>query len=147
VDVSEQDRAPVRRPISITSIVDCVGSLATGTLHENLYLLDSNRAGGSTGQGTPALRTRVSRGDRLLWTVITLECEAFAAIEDIRIDTGVCRPERHTYPDSDVAYWTATVARDDIGLVPYEITFRIGPGEASMTTPVPPALIGGTSPD
>lgn len=142
MDGLEQNRTPTLRPISITSVVDCVGCLATGTLRGNLYLLDTNRRQGSSGLGTEELRTRVYEGDQLLWTVFALECEAFVTIEDILIDKEVCTPQRHVYPDSDVTYWSATVKRDDIGVVPYLMTFGVGSKATPMTAPLRPALVG-----
>jgi hypothetical protein len=131
-----------RRPISITAVVDCVGSLATRSLGGNLYLFDTNRAGGSTGLGSEELRTVVRKGDTLLWTAFALECEVFVSIADIAMETDLCEPVRRVYPGTDVAYWTATIKRDVAGITPYRLSFRLGSRVEPMTTPCASALVG-----
>lgn len=131
------------RPISITAVVDCVGCLADGSLRDNLYLYDTNRPAGSTGLGTEELRTRVRPGDRLVWTVLPLECEAYVAIAAILIDAAVCRPERRVYPGTDVAYWIGTVTGNGsgAGVVPYRIAFTVGTRTEPMVSEATPALM------
>src|SRR5262245_48055164 len=102
-----------RPPISITAVVDVVGALATRSLHGNLYLLDTNRTGGSTDLGTEELKTRVQGGDQILWTVLPLECEAYASIDGIVIDKEVCEPEQKMYPGTDISYWAGTIKKGD----------------------------------
>ncbi|MFE0100948.1 hypothetical protein [Streptomyces sp. NPDC059009] len=131
-----------KRPISITAVVDCVGALATGSVHGNLYLYDTNKAGGSTGFGTEQLRTRVRRGDQLLWNVLALECEAYVGIDDIVIDSEVCEPVRKVYPGTDIAYWTATVKKDDVQVVSYQIKFKLGSRDEPITTTLSQSLVG-----
>jgi hypothetical protein len=131
-----------RQPISIAAVVDVVGALATGSLHQNLYLYDTNRAHGSTGTGTERLRTAVRAGDQLLWSVIPLECEAYAAIDAIEIDASVCEPVREVYPGTDISYWTATVKRDAVAATPYRISFRLGTRPEPLTTDLSPVLVG-----
>jgi len=133
---------PAARPISITAVVDCASALATGSLRENLYLYDTNKSAGSSGHGTEQLRTRVSRGDRLVWNAMALECEAYVALDSIQIDPNVCEPERHLFPGSDIAYWIGTVKSDLTGPVDYRIAFRLGTRTAPFGTVVSPALIG-----
>ncbi|MER5862903.1 hypothetical protein [Kitasatospora sp. NPDC002040] len=135
--------APVpKRPVSITAVVDCVGALASRSMQGNLYLYDTNRAAGSTGLGTEELRTKVHRGDQLLWNVLALECEAYVGIAGIEIDPEFCEPERKVYPGTDVAYWTATVKKDSAEPVPYRISFLLGTRAEAVTTTLTPALIG-----
>ncbi|MFF4184180.1 hypothetical protein ACFYZ9_13400 [Streptomyces sp. NPDC001691] len=131
-----------KRPISITAVVDCVGALASHSVHGHLYLYDTNKAGGSTGFGTEELRTKVRRGDQLLWNVLALECEAFVSIDGIVIDREVIEPERKIYPGTDVAYWIGTVKKDAVVPVPYQIRFRVGTSTDPITTTLSPALIG-----
>ncbi|MFE4858318.1 hypothetical protein [Streptomyces sp. NPDC056670] len=137
-----QSVATAGRPISITAVVDCVGALASHSVHGHLYLYDTNKAGGSTGFGTEELRTKVRRGDKLLWNVLALECEAFVSIDDIVIDRAVVEPERRTYPGTDVAYWIGTVKRDAVLDTPYRIKFRVGTRSEPITTTLSPALFG-----
>ncbi|GAA2305375.1 hypothetical protein OKJ48_44355 [Streptomyces kunmingensis] len=131
-----------KRPISITAVVDCVGALATGTLHGNLYFYDTNRAGGSTGAGTEELRTRVRAGDQLLWSVLALECEAYLAIDGIEIDHDLVEPERRVYPGTDVAYWIGTVKKDTDGDLGYRVRFKVGSRDEPITTTLSPSLVG-----
>ncbi|MDL4816211.1 hypothetical protein [Actinomadura opuntiae] len=134
-------KPPESRPVSITAVVDPVAALASGTLEGNLYLYDTNKAEGSTGFGTLDLRTRVRSGDRIIWNVVVLECETYAALDEIVIDEKVCAPERKVYPNTDIAYWTATVKRHVTEPVPYRLKFRLG----TVTEPYAvssPALVG-----
>ena len=127
--------------IQIVILVDVVGALATRSLEGNLYMVDSNKAGGSQQEGTAALKTKVAEGDELQWIVSPLNPESFAAISGIDIPQEYCEPEKRYFPDSDIAYWIGTVKKDVSGEVAYSITLELG------TTPVPlvsggPALIG-----
>jgi hypothetical protein len=105
-------------------------------------MYDTNKAGGSTGIGTEELRTKVKGGDQLLWTVLALECEAYVSIDGIVIDKEVCEPERKVYPGTDVSYWIGTVKKDDIGVTPYQIKFKVGTKTDPMITPMSPLLVG-----
>lgn len=132
----------VKRPISITAVVDCVGALAAGNLQGHLYMYDTNKAGGSAGFGSEELRTKATRGDQLLWNCLALECEAFVSIEDIVIDSEFCEPERKVYPGTDVAYWTATVKRTNGEPVPYQIKFKLGTRDEPITTTLQSTFVG-----
>jgi hypothetical protein len=136
------EKANGRRPIAITAVVDCVGALATGTVHGNLYFYDTNKAGGSTGFGTEELRTRVRAGDQLLWSVLALECEAYVAIDGILIDHELCEPERRVYPGTDVAYWIGTVKKNTTEASSYQIKFRLGSRDEPIATTLSPSLVG-----
>ncbi|MFD0415041.1 hypothetical protein [Streptomyces sp. NPDC127108] len=138
----KRESAPGKRPISITAVVDCVGALATGSVHGNLYLYDTNKAGGSTGLGTEELRTRVRRGDQILWSVLVLECEAYAAIDEVLIDPDVCEPVRKVYPGTDIAYWIGTVKKDDVQDLSYQIRFKFGSRDEPITSTLSPSLVG-----
>jgi len=74
------------KTITIASVIDVVGALATDSLSGQVYFTDTEKASGSTGHGTENLKTMVSVGDVLVWTVTFLECEAYAAIDEIIID-------------------------------------------------------------
>jgi hypothetical protein len=134
-------KPPESRPVTITAVVDPVAALATGGLEGNLFLYDTNKTAGSTGFGTADLRTRVSSGDTLIWNVVVLECETYAAIDGIVIDDKICTPERKVYPNTDIVYWTGTVKRHVAEPVPYRLKFRLG----TVTEPFAvssPALVG-----
>ncbi|MET8682938.1 hypothetical protein ABZ921_22005 [Streptomyces atriruber] len=133
--------AAVKRPISITAVVDAVGALAAGNLNGHLYMYDTNKSGGSTGFGTEELQTKARRGDQILWNCLALECEAFVAIDDIIIDSEICEPERKVYPGTDVAYWTGTVKKD-AGPITYQIKFKLGTRDEPITTTLSSSLVG-----
>ncbi|MDX6741293.1 hypothetical protein [Actinocorallia sp. A-T 12471] len=130
------------RPVTITAVVDPVAALASGDLDENLYLYDTNRTAGSSGFGTPELRTRVRKGDRLLWNVIPLECETFVALSGIEIDRRVADPVREFYPGTDIAFWTATVKRELVKPVTYRLSFLLGGVAEPFTVAAEQALVG-----
>lgn len=113
------------KTITIASVVDVVGVLATDSLSGQAYFMDTNKANGSTGQGTENLKTVVTKGDRLVWTVTPLEVEAYVAIDDIVIDKDYCEPKQSTYEGTDITYWTGTVKKD-MTLTPYSIKFKVG---------------------
>jgi hypothetical protein len=92
-------------------VIDVVGALATDSLDGQVYFMDTNKTEGSTGQGTDILRTVVSDGYRLVWTVIFLEREAYAAIDEIIIDPEYCEVEKKVYEGTDVSYWVGTVKK------------------------------------
>lgn len=138
----EASTTTTRRPISITAVVDPVAAMASGTLRGSVYLCDTNKNEGSTGLGTEQLRTRVRKGDQLLWNVIPLECETYTAIAGILIDRQICEPEQKVYPGTDISYWSATVKQDITEPVPYRIQFRLGTRAEPITTELSPALVG-----
>lgn len=130
------------RPVTITSVVDPVAALASGSLDDSLYLYDTNRTAGSTGFGTPELRTRVRKGDTLLWNAIPLECETYVAIVGVDIDSRIAEPVRKVYPGTDIAFWTATVKRDLTGPVPYRLSFLLGAVAEPFAAEASPSLVG-----
>lgn len=130
-NVTPEDRST--RPVTITAVVDPVAALASGEIDENVYLYDTNRAEGSTGFGTPGLKTRVRKGDTLLWNVVPLECETYVSLAAIDIDTRVAEPVRRVYPNTDIVFWTATVKQDITEPVRYRLSFLLG----TVDKPVP----------
>lgn len=130
------------RPVTITAVVDPVAALASENLDDNLYLYDTNRAAGSTGFGTPALHSRVRKGDTLLWNVIPLECETYVALTDIEIDPRIAEPTRKVYPGTDIVFWTAEVKQDLTEPVPYRLSFLLGTVSTPFTPTARPTLAG-----
>lgn len=129
------------KTITIASVIDVVGVLATDSTLGQVYFMDTNKAGGSTGQGTEGLRTAVEVGDRLVWTVIFLECEAYAAIDEIIIDPEYCEPVKKIYDNTDVSYWSGVIKKE-IKLLPYTIKFKVGTRAESVATATPIYLMG-----
>ncbi|MFM5997488.1 MAG: hypothetical protein ACKPGB_21240 [Dolichospermum sp.] len=129
------------KTITIASVIDVVGALATDSLSGQVYFTDTEKASGSTGHGTENLKTIVSVGDVLVWTVTFLECEAYAAIDEIIIDKKYCEPEKKVYEGTDVSYWSGTV-KENVQLVPYTIKFNVGTRAESIATASPLYLVG-----
>ena len=133
--------AEIVNTISISAVIDAVGALATDSLSGQIYLMDTNKANGSTGQGTENLRTVVAKGDKLVWTVIPLECEAYVAIDEIVIDQECCEVKVETFPDTDITYWVGTVIKD-VTVTPYSIKYKVGSRAEPIATPSPIYLVG-----
>jgi hypothetical protein len=126
---------------TITSVIDVVGALATDSLDGQVYFMDTNKENGSKEQGTDQLKTMVSKGDRLVWIITPLECEAYAAIEDITIDISYCKPERNFYDGTNISYWVGTVKKN-VSLLPYSIKFKVGTRDEPIATTSSLCLIG-----
>jgi hypothetical protein len=134
--------------LRIVVVVDVVAALATETVDGAVWLVDSSRIGGSTAQGTAQLQTAVRKNDELIWTAMSLECEAFAAIDAIDIDPTYCEVERGVYPGTDISYWLGRIKKDPgDSLVPYNLHFRLGSraGNMPLSPPNLPAITGGRS--
>jgi hypothetical protein len=131
------------KTITIVSVVDVVGALADESLNYNIYLFDNNKTSGSQNLGTDCLKTKVSVGDRLLWTIMAMEPESYSAINQITIDKTVCEPALRTYEGSDVTFWEGIVKKD-IEEVPYSISFAFGNKDTIISTDThsTPSLIG-----
>ncbi|MFZ1026074.1 MAG: hypothetical protein WAN66_07630 [Limnoraphis robusta] len=129
------------KTITIASVIDVVGALATDSLNGQVYFMDSNKANGSTEQGTENLKTMVQKGDRLVWTVIFLECEAYAAIDDIIIDKDYCEPKKEFYEGTDVSYWIGTVKKD-VTMTRYSVKFQVGTRAEPIETTSSLCLVG-----
>ena len=129
--------------LRIVAVVDVVGALATDTIDGAVWLLDSSKDGGSTNEGTGRLTTAVQEGDELLWTTMSLECEAFAAIDLVEIDPAYCDVTREVYPGTDIAYWLGTIVKDPgTTLIPYKLRFALGSRVERMSLSGP-AITGG----
>ncbi|MER7210494.1 hypothetical protein ACFYY8_17220 [Streptosporangium sp. NPDC001559] len=137
----QSQRRPAR-PVTITAVVDPVAALASENLDDNLYLYDTNRAAGSTGFGTPGLRSLVHKGDTLLWNVLPLECETYVSLTDIEIDPRIAEPVRKVYPGTDIVFWTAEVKQDITEPVPYRLSFLLGTVSTPFTPTARPVLAG-----
>ncbi|MDY7047252.1 MAG: hypothetical protein RPG89_01135 [Microcystis panniformis WG22] len=129
------------RTITIASVIDVVGILATDSTEGQVYFMDTNKRNGSVGQGTEQLKTAVEKGDRLVWMVQPLECEAYAAIDDIIIDKEFCEPEKKTYEGTDISFWVGTVKKD-ITVTSYSVKFKVGTRAKSIATAPTLCLIG-----
>jgi hypothetical protein len=131
--------------IAIVSVVDVAGALAADTLTGSIYLMDNNKANGSTDEGSEFLKTKVRKGDQLVWVSVPLECEAYVSITAVEIDEKYreyCDPAKGVYPDTNVVYWLGEIKKDLDVTIPYNLKFRVGSHRDDMTTTTPPSLIG-----
>lgn len=71
--------------VVVKLFVDVLAALYQGQLAGNVFGFDSNRPYGSSGQGGDRTATVVHPGDQLLWSSLSLECEAFVDIVAIRV--------------------------------------------------------------
>ncbi|MDO9105751.1 MAG: hypothetical protein Q7U57_12430 [Methylovulum sp.] len=131
----------INKTITIVSLIDVVGALANDTLNGNIYLMDNNKSNGSSDQGTEVLKTLVKEGDQLVWTVMSLEPEAYASIKEIIIDSDYCVPEQKTYEGSDVTYWVGKVKKNPKS-TPYNLKIQVGTQEQALMTTSSPSLVG-----
>ncbi|MEV4095849.1 hypothetical protein [Streptosporangium saharense] len=139
---AKQSQRRPARPVTITAVVDPVAALASENLDDNLYLYDTNRADGSTGFGTPELRSLVRKGDTLLWNVIPLECETYVSLTGIEIDPQIAEPTQKVYPGTDIVFWTAEVKQDITEPVPYRLSFLLGTVSTPFSPTARPVLAG-----
>jgi hypothetical protein len=111
--------------VAIKLVIDVVGALESGSMSGNIFALDTNRRGGSLGNGTDALQTAVSRGSEITWMIAPLECEAFVSLDAIVADKAVVEPVRQQFPGSAITYWTGTVKKA-AHPASYDLVFTIG---------------------
>jgi hypothetical protein len=142
MDVKSETQA---RTVTIVSVVDVVGVLASETFAGSFYLVDNNRMGGSTGEGSDALVTKAKPGDRIVWITMTLECEAFASITAITIaeeNRRYCNPRSYVYPNTNVVCWVADIGESAEEVeIPYTISLKLGSRGQPMTTSSSPKVI------
>ena len=130
--------------INVKTIIDVAGALEDNTLKGNYYLYDDNRRGGSLHQGTQKLATAVKKGDQIVWTVTSMECEAYADITAISLPSDICEVKRYTYEGTAIAYWLGTV-KEAVDTLHYSITLNVGAPSFTMTSDNGPRLIKGVA--
>jgi len=118
--------------ITIISTIDVVSALSDGSLDNNIYLLDNNKAKGSTGEGTGALRSMVQPGDVLVWTVMPIEPEIYVSITDVQIDPAYCEARQGVYGSTGVHYWTGRI-KQAVTELPYQLSYKIGSSEEDFS--------------
>lgn len=129
---------------TIHCLIDVVHALASGSLHESLYLMDDNQPKGTPRIATSTLTTSVRKGDLLIWVDTLMEVETDAFMTSIwGIPPDICVPLYAANPETDVNYWYATIQRDFTGTVPYWIGFSVE--GVPMTTPGSSSLVCGTN--
>lgn len=128
------------KTINVRLVVDAAGALEAGTLAGYLYMMDDNRLGGSLEQGTAALATAVTTGDRIVWTLLPIECETHAAVHEIALPADICEVRREIYSGTDVSYWVGRV-KQPVGDLPYGLTLELGSRAYTLDTGAAARLI------
>ncbi|MCG5480824.1 hypothetical protein [Sinorhizobium alkalisoli] len=133
----------IPKTINVRMVVDVCGALEADTLAGYLYMIDDNRLGGSRNEATAELATAVTSGDRIIWTLLPIECETHAAVRAIELPAETCKVERNTYRDSDVSYWVGLV-KQPVGNLPYGLTLELGSRTHTVDNGANPRLIEAT---
>lgn len=126
--------------VTIKAVVDVVAALEMGTLNGTLALFDNMRLRGSHGLGTASLATAASKGDRLIWSVLPIECEAYTELLDIQIPPAFCDVKRLMLPGTNISYWEGTLKKA-VERLPYGLTLALGGTSLSLEAGTGPTLI------
>jgi hypothetical protein len=139
----------VSQKVNILVVVDVVGALSEGTLHDgNLSMVDDSPYG-STGQGTPDLSTVCHRGQLVEWSVVAVDVQTPVEIRGIRFitpggDGDRPQPNDHAQNTSTLALntWTGVVPPFVVpGMsYPYRLELQMYEGEGGTLSIDSPAL-------
>lgn len=86
----------IMKTVSILIAVDVEGALASGNLHKNVHLVDTNKYCGSWFEGSSELFTECKNGQAIEWRVSTVNDQNTAQIEGFTgkmVDSKVCVPQ------------------------------------------------------
>jgi hypothetical protein len=101
--------------ITILVVIHAEDALSMNILDgNNTYLFDNNRAGGSIGEGTHRLKTKVNGKQNectIRWNSMSITPETLVEITEIQTDTNYMCVTECTYEDSDVTYWEGTIKK------------------------------------
>ncbi|UFW91941.1 hypothetical protein BjapCC829_48970 (plasmid) [Bradyrhizobium barranii] len=128
------------KTINVRMVVNVAAALEADTLAGLLYMIDDNRLGGSRNQATAELATAVAPGDRIIWTILPIECETHAAVRALELPAEICEVRRETYRESDVTYWVGSV-KQPVGDLPYRLTLELGSRTRTLDKGANPRLI------
>lgn len=130
------------RQITIMAMVDVASALADRSLAENLYFVDNQRAGGSTHEGTEVLRTRVRKGDELVWMTHSLQVETFVEMSSLALcrDHDAIEISKQYFRDTDIVIWVGKVKKHLEHPIPYKAVFQLGTVPVSLPTSRCPSL-------
>jgi len=96
--------------LSVLIVIDVDGALASGSVADNAYLVDTNGYLGSWQEGTDALHTICQDGQTITWSVAPVSPDGnvtIAGFSGNMVDTGVCRPALD--PGSQPPAWSGRV--------------------------------------
>jgi hypothetical protein len=104
-----------KKTITVLVVIHAEDALSGNILDgNNTRLFDNNRAGGSTGEGTHRLKTKVNskqNGCTILWNSMSITPETLVKISEIRTDTNYMHVTKCSYKDSDITYWKGTIKK------------------------------------
>jgi len=124
--------------INIISVVDVIGALSSGSLKNNLFMMDNRRTSRvSAGIGTDALTTHATHAQVLNWHVIGIDLQTDVQIKKITFyqngvavtakDTPCARLQKYGAPSGH--YWAGVINYSSIiqsGVYQYLIEFDMG---------------------
>lgn len=94
--------------INVLIIVDAAGALSSGSLQNNVYLIDTNKHDGSSGEGTAELYTACKStsqgGDTIVWAIASVDPGIEVSIDSFTgqmIDDNYLKPAE--YPNGSYA--------------------------------------------
>ncbi|WP_296420317.1 hypothetical protein [Pseudooctadecabacter sp.] len=93
--------------VNVLVAVDVEGALASQNLGANCYMVDTNKYAGSGAEGTDELKTTLSIGDEIAWSVAPIDPGTNASIAGFSgtaVDDHVIAPVQN--PLSDQSYVT-----------------------------------------
>lgn len=125
------------KTIDILIVIDSAGALASGSLADNAYLVDSNGFLGSWHEGTAMLSTVAQDGNLIQWCVTAVSVSGDVAITGFAgamVAQGVCQP---AMTDGDGHPWIGRVeARGQFASFPYVLTVSVGGKPFSLNAAV-----------
>ncbi|WP_110970060.1 alpha-pore-forming tripartite toxin MakABE regulator [Pseudomonas huaxiensis] len=97
--------------IYVLVVVDVEGALASGNLGSNVYLVDTNKYFGSSGEGQEELVTNCTDGQIIIWSVSPINPGDDAEITGFTgqaIDQKICIPQQSTLVTGETV-WSARI--------------------------------------
>lgn len=93
--------------VSVLLVVDVEGALSSNNLQDNIYLIDSNKYIGSSGEGGSNLATTLNAGSKIVWSVVPVQPDgqvSIAGFSGQAISENVINPKPE---DDDNESWVA----------------------------------------
>jgi hypothetical protein len=114
--------------IDVLIIVDALGAVASGSLQNNVYLVDTNKYLGSWAEGQCELHTVCQDGQIINWRVVSVNPAPNVEIVGFTgqmIDQKICIPKKEGDPEMD-EFWQGRVeTRGQSGEYQYSATLVI----------------------
>jgi hypothetical protein len=134
--------------INIVTVVDVIGALSTGTLRNNIFMIDNGA--GSEGQGTALLQTACYPGQLVNWSVHAIDVQTPVLIRAIELLHPASRsgengpgfsPQPGVGGEPEWHYWRGLVPWGmPAGRYQYRLTLQMAKGRISTMYADTPAL-------